>query len=108
LKALISTANHGTERVFLVGAEFRARSAWEVRDSLDELAQLTSTAGGQVVGEGTQRLNAPIAASFIGSGKAEQFAEVCREQEVDTVIFDDDLSPAQSRNLETALRVQDA
>jgi GTPase len=100
LKALISTANHGTERVFLVGAEFRARSAWEVRDSLDELAQLTSTAGGQVVGEGTQRLNAPIAASFIGSGKAEQFAEVCREQEVDTVIFDDDLSPAQSRNLE--------
>jgi GTPase len=100
LKALISTANNGTERVFLVGAEFRSRNSWELRDSLDELAQLTNTAGGEVIGDGFQRLESPIAATFIGSGKAGEFAEFCRQKEVDTVIFDDDLSPAQSRNLE--------
>jgi GTPase len=100
LKALIETANNGTERVFLVGAEFRSRNSWELRDSLDELAQLTNTAGGEVIGDGFQRLESPIAATFIGSGKAGEFAEFCRQKEVDTVIFDDDLSPAQSRNLE--------
>jgi GTPase len=100
LKALISTAKNGTERVFLIGAEFRSRSAWELRDSLEELAQLAGTAGGNVVGDGTQRLPAPVASTFIGSGKAGEFAEQCRRCDVDTVIFDDDLSPAQSRNLE--------
>jgi GTPase len=100
LKALISTANNGTERVFLVGAEFRSRTSWELRDSLDELAQLTSSAGGTVIGDGCQRLESPSAATFIGSGKAGEFAAFCRQREVDTVIFDDDLSPAQSRNLE--------
>jgi GTPase len=100
LKALISTANNGTERVFLIGAEFRSRSTWELRDSLEELAQLACTAGGDVIGDGTQRLPAPVASTFIGSGKAGEFAEHCRRCDVDTVIFDDDLSPAQSRNLE--------
>jgi GTPase len=78
----------------------KSRTAWEVRDSLDELAELAATAGGEVVGDGTQRLEAPAAGTFIGSGKADEFARHCRRQDVDTVIFDDDLSPAQSRNLE--------
>lgn len=69
-------------------------------DSLCELAELAKTAGGQVVGEGTQKLEAPLASTFIGSGKAEEFAEFCRRSDVDTVVFDDELSPAQSRNLE--------
>jgi len=100
LKALISTADKQTERVFLVGAEFKSRAAWEVRDSLDELTQLTTTAGGEVVGDGSQRLDRPQSATFIGSGKVDEFARHCRTLEVDTVIFDDELSPAQSRNLE--------
>jgi len=100
LKALISTSNKRTERVFLVGAELKSRAAWEVRDSLDELAELAASAGGEVVGDGTQRLEAPVASTYIGSGKADQFAQHCRQNDVDTVIFDDDLSPAQSRNLE--------
>ncbi len=100
MKALISTADKRTERVFLVGAEFKSRAAWEVRDSLDELTQLTTTAGGEVVGDGSQRLERPQAATFIGSGKVDEFARHCRTLEVDTVIFDDELSPAQSRNLE--------
>ena len=100
MKALISTANNQTERVFLIGLELKSRAAWEVQDSLDELNQLAATAGGEVVGSGTQKLEAPFAATFIGSGKADEFARHCRREQVDTVIFDDDLSPAQSRNLE--------
>ena len=100
MKALILTADKRTERVFLVGAEFKSRQAWEVRDSLDELAQLAATAGGEVVGDGAQRLERPVAATFIGSGKVDEFARHCKAQDVDTVIFDDELSPAQSRNLE--------
>src|SRR5438094_5862684 len=75
--------------------------AWTLRDSVDERAELAATAGAEVVGDGTQRLEAPVAATFIGCGKADEFARHCQSQEVDTVIFDDDLSPAQSRNLET-------
>jgi len=78
----------------------KSRTAWEVRDSLDELAELAATAGAEVIGGGTQKLEAPVAATFIGCGKADEFARHCQSQEVDTVIFDDDLSPAQSRNLE--------
>ena len=78
----------------------KSRTAWEVRDSLDELAELAATAGAEIVGDGTQRLEAPVAATFIGCGKADEFARHCKSHEVDTVIFDDDLSPAQSRNLE--------
>jgi len=100
LKALISTSNKRTERVFLIAAELKSRTAWEVRDSLDELAELAATAGAEVIGDGTQKLEAPVAATFIGCGKADEFARHCQSHEIDTVIFDDDLSPAQSRNLE--------
>ncbi|MBI3192534.1 MAG: hypothetical protein HYZ36_07710, partial [Pedosphaera parvula] len=58
MKALITTANHRTERVFLVGLELKSRQAWEVQDSLEELKQLASTAGGEVIGEGKQKLDA--------------------------------------------------
>jgi len=100
LKALIETRDTRPERVFLIGVELKSRNAWEARDSLDELAQLAASAGGAVVGEGTQKLDAPSAGTFIGSGKADEFAELCRKADVDTAIFDDELSPAQTRNLE--------
>ncbi len=86
--------------MFLVGVELKSRTTWELQDSLDELAQLTRTAGGAIVGEGRQKLEAPTAATYIGPGKAEEFARHCQKEQVDTVIFDDDLSPAQGRNLE--------
>ena len=100
MKALVETANRRTERVFLIGAEFRSRKRWEVADSLGELGELTTTAGGEVVGEATQKLDGPVAGTFIGSGKAKELAEWCRGQDVDTVVFDDELTPAQCRNLE--------
>jgi GTP-binding protein HflX len=99
LKALISTTKR-TERVFLIGLELKSGSSWKTRDSLDELAELAATAGGAVVGDGTQKLESPVAGTFIGTGKAEEFAKFCRTNDVDTVVFDDELSPAQSRNLE--------
>ena len=100
MKALISTATKRTERVFLIGVELKSRNGRDTRESLEELAELASTAGGEVVGVGTQKMEAPVAGTFIGSGKADEFAKYCRGQDVDTVIFDDELSPAQSRNLE--------
>lgn len=58
------------------------------------------TAGGEVVGTGWQKLEAPVAGTYIGSGKAVELAHMARVRDVDTVIFDDELSPAQGRNLE--------
>jgi GTPase len=100
LKALIETRNTRPARVFLVGAEFKSRDGLDPGESLAELGELAQTAGGVVVGDGSQKMDSPSPATFIGKGKAEEFAALCRRQDVDTVIFDDDLSPAQSRNLE--------
>jgi len=104
LKALIpTTRERRTERVLLVGAELKHRSALEVADSLEELAELVRTAGGQVMGRVTQRLEHPNPGTFIGSGKAREIAERCRAEAVDTVVFDDELSPAQGRTLEAVI-----
>jgi GTP-binding protein HflX len=113
LKALIETRNTRTERVFLVGVELKSRVGQAsslsdrqdacptaLRDSLTELGELTTTAGGEVIGDGIQKMESLSPATFIGKGKAEEFAKFCKTNDVDTVIFDDDLSPAQCRNLE--------
>ena len=100
MKGLVDTINRETERVFLVGVQLKAEDAWCIDESLDELAELVTTAGGEVVGRGTQRLDKFNAATFIGPGKAKEFAEECKESKVDTVVFDEELSPAQGRNLE--------
>ena len=100
MKALIETRNTRPARVFLIGAEFKSRNGADHGDSLAELGELAQTAGGEVVGDGSQKMEAPAPATFIGRGKAEEFATLCKRQDVDTVIFDDDLSPAQTRNLE--------
>jgi len=100
LKALIETTRKRSERVFLVGVELKSRSRSDVDDSLAELSELAQTAGGEVIDTGVQKLESLHAATFIGKGKAEEFAKFCKANQVDTVIFDDELSPAQSRNLE--------
>ena len=100
MKALVLTSNRRTERVFLVGVELKTRDRAELRESLDELAELAQTAGAEVVSDGIQKMESLNAATFIGKGKAEEFSKFCKSNDVDTVIFDDELSPAQSRNLE--------
>src|SRR5450432_405574 len=91
---------HKQERALLVGLEKDGVSKWDLRDSLDELAELASSAGAEVVNTVTQKLRTPTAPFYIGKGKAEQVAEQCRKDGVTSVIFDDELSPAQGRNLE--------
>jgi GTP-binding protein HflX len=100
LKALVENRNTRPERVFLVGVERQNHDRAALRDSLAELGELTETAGGEVVDTGIQKMESLSPATFIGKGKAEEFADFCRRNDVDTVIFDDDLSPAQCRNLE--------
>jgi GTP-binding protein HflX len=100
LRALIETRTQRTERVFLVGVELKNHDGGSTRETLEELAELVETAGGVVTGEGVQKLDIPNASTYIGKGKAEEFAGWCKENQVDTIVFDDELTPAQSRNLE--------
>ncbi len=87
-------------RVFLIGVELKSFSATSVRESLTELAELAETAGAAIAGDGVQKMDTPNAATYIGKGKADEFALFCKANGVDTVIFDEELSPAQTRNLE--------
>ena len=66
MKALVQTRDTRTERVFLVGVELKTGDPSVVRESLDELGELAETAGGLVVGEGTQKVETPHAATYIG------------------------------------------
>jgi GTP-binding protein HflX len=95
------------ERAFLVGAELTGdRSLWRAEDSLQELALLADTANLDVVGSLYQRLKRPFPKHFIGPGKAEEIAAMRDELKYDLVVFDDELTPAQTRNLEETLKVQ--
>lgn len=94
------------ERVALVGMQFyRNRGGrYALEDYLDELSMLAQTAGGEEVVRFTQNAQAPDPRTYVGRGKAEEIAGVVKEQEIDTVVFDDELSPSQQRNLEEALQ----
>lgn len=87
------------ERALLVGLERTGHDKWAVRDCLEELRELAQTAGAEVVDVVTQKRDAPSAPTFIGRGKAEELAARCRQLRANLIVFDDDLSPAQGRNL---------
>ncbi|MDA8365763.1 MAG: GTPase HflX, partial [Actinomycetota bacterium] len=99
--ALIS--REGRERIVVVGVVFPGGSLDETERALDELCELVDTAGADVVDRIVQRRDAPDPATFIGSGKAAELLERCLTVDADTVVFDDELSPAQQRNLERLL-----
>jgi GTP-binding protein HflX len=88
------------ERIILVGVAFPGMTDELVEENLDELAQLVDSAGADVVGRVVQRRATPDPATFVGSGKAEEIAALSRTLDADTVVFDDELTPAQHRNLE--------
>ena len=89
------------ERVVLFAA---ARAAGDgTEDSLDELAELCDTAGAEVVGRLIQNLDSVSSATYLGKGKVEELRELAEERGADGVVCDDELSPAQLRNLEDAL-----
>lgn len=90
------------EKAILVGIE-RPGSAWSVESSLSELERLAHTAGADVVAKTSQKLSKPNPATFVGSGKAAEIAELARSTNADIVIFDDELTPSQQANLEKAV-----
>jgi GTP-binding protein HflX len=91
------------ERAILIGLEKQGVSKWDLRDSMEELRELANSAGAEVVDTVTQKLPKPTAPYYIGRGKAELIKESIADQQVTSVIFDDELSPAQGRNLENLL-----
>ncbi|HXZ83179.1 MAG TPA: GTPase HflX [Acidimicrobiales bacterium] len=88
------------ERIVLVGVASRPRTLGEVEASLDELALLVDTAGADEAARVVQARDTLDAATYIGRGKAEELHALCEAVDADTVVFDDELSPAQQRNLE--------
>ena len=92
------------ERAILVGAPIKRSNARHlVNEHLEELERLADTAGGVVVGTLTQQLDRPDPATYIGRGKVEELKVMLAEKDATLVIFDDELSPAQGKNLEGEL-----
>lgn len=96
------------ERAILVGMEYNGQESpegWTLEDSVEELKQLADTAGAQVVAKFFQKRPKPDPATFIGHGKVQELALFAQQENIDLCIFDDELSPAQQRNLEQALGI---
>lgn len=87
------------ERVLIVGVD-TGNSQWPLAESLDELERLVNTAGSVVVARESQKLDTPIAKTYVGSGKARELADIVHRMGIDVVVFDDELSPSQQSNLE--------
>lgn len=88
------------EKAFLVGIKRQNDTAEDVKDSLDELAALVDTAGAKVIKTFVQARQNPDNAFFIGTGKVYELKEEAEKEQIDTIIFDTELSPAQIKNLE--------
>ncbi|RMF59710.1 MAG: GTPase HflX, partial [Calditrichaeota bacterium] len=94
------------EKAILVGVVLPRSNRWEVEDNLSELKLLAATSGVEVVAELVQERQQINPTYFIGKGKVEELHRLVKQFKVSTVIFDDDLTPAQCRNLENALEVK--
>ncbi len=91
------------ERIVVVGVTVPPANSVHTEAGLDELSLLVATAGADVAARVVQRRTTPDPATYIGRGKAEELLSVCLATDADTVVFDDELSPAQQRNLEKIL-----
>lgn len=94
------------ERVVLIGAILGGESEETVAEYLDELAFLTDTAGGVTVKQFTQKLDKPDPATYIGKGKVEEIRAFIEEAKIDLVVFDDELTASQQRNLDRAFKTR--
>lgn len=91
------------EKVILVGVITQQQNADKANEYLDELAFLALTAGGRVVKQFLQKVAVPNTKTYIGSGKLEEIQDYIIANSIETVIFDDELSPSQARNIEKIL-----
>lgn len=106
---MAAISDQSLEKAVLVGVELGDTTPDEVRESLEELGRLAGTAGAAVAGSVVQKRPRPDPAHFVGRGKAEELAALCGTAGAALLVFDQDLSPAQARNLEnvTGVRVLD-
>ena len=103
---MIEKKNIALEKVVLVGLITHKQDAVRSKEYLDELEFLTYTAGGEVLKRVTQKMDMPNPKTFIGTGKMEEVQQYVKANDVGTVIFDDELSPAQERNISKILNVK--
>jgi GTP-binding protein HflX len=101
--SLHTNGSPAPRRVLLAGLNWGGPSTWDSEDSLDELARLVETAGGQPVARASQRRDRPDPALFFGRGKVDEMCELREDSPYDLVVVDDELSPVQQRNLEKRL-----
>lgn len=94
------------ERAYLVGVSLPGSSVGAAHEHLDELEQLATTAGAEVVGRTVQARTRVDVTTFIGDGKVDDLKQTCEELGVNLVVFDDDLAPAQAKNLEKRLNLR--
>lgn len=103
--AEISTAKI-REKAVLVGIIHSGQDAMQVKEYLEELAFLVETAGAEPVKTFTQKIDAPNSKTFVGTGKLEEINQYIKIHEVQIVIFDDELTPTQLRNIERELEIR--
>jgi len=101
---MLEKQNTEYEKAILVGVINRQQNEKKVQEYLDELEFLTYTAGGEVLKRFVQRVDVPNPKTFIGSGKIQEIEAYVDENEIGSVIFDDELSAVQQRNIEKILR----
>jgi len=107
IRRVITVIQASPERAFLVAVAAKGSTdRWSAKDSLEELAQLANTAGADVVGQLIQQLPTPSKPYYLGRGKLDELVSLKNSTNYDVVIFDDELSPLQQRNLEDFLQVK--
>ncbi|MEQ8910508.1 MAG: GTPase HflX [Vicingaceae bacterium] len=93
-----------TEKAVMVGVISQQQSEEQVEEYLDELAFLAETAGAEVIERFTQKLTTPHPKSFVGAGKLKEIIDFVKDNDISMVIFDDELSPSQTRNVENSFK----
>ncbi len=102
---MIETAKKN-ERGILVALGNKSESDERLEEMMDELEFLSQTLSIDVIGKFTQKLEHPDPRTFVGKGKVEEIKTFCKAEKVDVIVFDDDLSPSQLRNLEKELKIK--
>ncbi|MFY1048231.1 GTPase HflX [Chryseobacterium sp. GP-SGM7] len=103
---MLEKKQHNYEKAVLVGVVTQNQDADKLQEYMDELEFLALTAGATVDRRFTQNLTQPDSKTFVGSGKAQEIKEYVKENEIGTIIFDDELSPSQLKNLEKEIEVK--
>src|SRR5690606_8701868 len=100
---MLEKENHIFEKTVVVGIVTQSQDEDKLREYLDELEFLTFTAGGQVVRRFWQKMDKPNPKTFVGTGKLDEIKYYVKDNDITTVIFDDELSPSQQKNINREL-----